>query len=165
MKTGSALLLPLLFACTAQQPDTDVPTPPDPLATSWNTARGLVGEWQNTMDSGDTLSYEHWAETDSAAMTGKGFVLVSSDTVFIEDLELRRRANGITYSARISSQNKGERVEFQLQTTGADTLLFTNPAHDFPTRLRYVRAADGAWDVLVGEGERSFPLKYVPRTP
>lgn len=131
---------------------------------AWALANNLIGEWQNTLGDGDTLFYEEWTRRDSSALDGKGFVMVGVDTIFIEDLKIERSGAAMAYKSRISTQNAGAWVEFQLQASGADTLLFTNPAHDFPKQLRYVRAADGAWSVRVGEGASSFDLRFAPRS-
>ena len=164
-------LTPLLAAIvmigctTAPRPRTepDAP-PPDPLDEAWALAGELQGEWKNTLDSGDTLSYEHWTLADSTTMNGTAFVLVAGDTVFIEDLQIVRSSTTITYSARISTQNKGAWVAFTLAPAQGDTLRFRNPQHDFPTELRYVHGPDGAWDVLVSGNGRSFPLRYARRS-
>jgi hypothetical protein len=164
----STLIALVMSACTTTPQPVEEHHPPspgvDPLDRPWALAAQLQGEWKNTLDSGDTLSYEHWTLADSATMIGTGFVLVGSDTVFIEHLRIARSSTGIRYSARISSQNNGEWIDFTLTAAqGYDTLRFMNPQHDFPTELRYVHGIDGAWDVLVSGNGRSFPLRYVRR--
>jgi hypothetical protein len=134
-----------------------------PAVDHWALVNSLLGEWKNTLDRADTASYEQWSAAGSDTLRGLGFVMVGADTVFIEELRITRTGTGIDYAARLSSQNGGEWVPFRLQGSGTDTLLFTNPQHDFPTRIRYVRAADGAWDVWVGSDQRSFALHFVPR--
>lgn len=158
----------LCIACGTAAPEQQEPVAVPTAATqtttqAWTLAGSLVGEWKNDLDTSELLSYEHWWAKDSAALDGLGFVLSGMDTVSIEDLRITRRGEAIVYSARISTQNNGEWVEFQLQPTGPDTLLFTNPGHDFPSELRYVRGAPNVWDVLVKGGARSFALRYVHR--
>lgn len=164
----SPSLIVLLMASCTETPRPlsahDQPAPAaDPLDEAWALAGRLSGQWKNTLDSGDTLSYEHWDLSDSSRLTGTGFVLVAGDTVFIEDLQITRSMDVITYSARISTQNNGEWVVFTLAPAQGDTLRFLNPQHDFPNELRYVRATGDEWDVLVSGGGRSFPLHFVRR--
>jgi hypothetical protein len=133
------------------------------LANAWVLVGDLAGAWKNERDTGDLRSYEQWWKRDSARYEGLAYVLSGPDTVHIEDLRIVRSGTRITYGARISTQNRGEWVEFELQNSGGDTLLFANPQHDFPTEIRYVRSAPSVWDVQVKGGERSFKLRYVHR--
>lgn len=157
-----------LAACGTPTPDPrSAPEPGKPEARSLSRTWALVGElagaWKNELDTGALRSYEHWWMRDSARFEGLAYVLSGTDTVHIEDLRIVRNGARITYGARISTQNRGEWVEFELQNSGGDTLLFTDPHHDFPTDIRYVRSAPSVWDVQVKGGERSFMLRYVHR--
>ena len=146
--------------------ETNVQAAPPVLRTpkeAWDLVGLLAGEWKNALDTGNMRSYEQWSVLDSNTYSGLGFVLSGADTVSIEDLRITRTAPSIAYAARISTQNNGDWVEFQLQATGRDTLLFTNPAHDFPTAIRYVHAVSNVWDVLVSGGGKSFALRYERR--
>lgn len=166
MKNHPALLLVLLSACGA--PTSDVPRTlePGPTQQQWAAIGDLAGRWSNALDTGAMHMYEEWAPQDSTHWTGLGFVMAGPDTVSIEDLRLVRNNDTITYGARLSTQNGGEWVDFELQKSGPDTLLFTNPAHDFPKVIRYAKEK-GGWRVLVEGGDPgsgdAFELLYMPR--
>lgn len=159
----------LLAATACGTPPAEDKTSTIPVPTTrtqgeaWALIDHLAGEWKNALDTGSMRSYEQWSLADSNTYAGLGFVLSGADTVSIEELRIDRTTASINYAARISTQNNAEWVEFQLQATGRDTLLFTNPAHDFPTAIRYVQAAPNVWDVLVSGGGRSFGLRYERR--
>ncbi len=130
---------------------------------AWTLVGRLAGEWKNGLDTGSMRSYEQWALRDSSTYDGLGFVLSGTDTVSIEDLRITRTASAITYSARISTQNDGQWVDFVLEPAAADTLRFTNPDHDFPKEIRYALVAPNIWDVLARGGDRSFTLRFERR--
>ncbi|MFZ1686442.1 MAG: hypothetical protein WAU70_03410 [Flavobacteriales bacterium] len=168
MKNHLALFAVLLVAsCGA--PPADVPQAVEPLNAAdqqWAAVGDLAGRWANALDTGEMHMYEEWMPQDSTHWTGLGFVMAGPDTVSIEDLRIVRSGAAIAYGARLSTQNNGEWVDFVLERSGADTLLFTNPAHDFPKVIRYAKDG-GGWRVLVkgddqGNGDQ-FELHYMPR--
>ena len=175
MKETIAICIILLSAACAPPATTE--TIADPIAVPnrsdalWQRMAGLAGRWYNALDTGSMHMYEEWTQADSLHWTGLGFVLAGADTVSIEDLRIVRSrsiagGDAIAYGARMNTQNNGAWVDFALQDAGADTLLFTNPAHDFPKVIRYTMD-NGGWRVLVKGGdrghERQFELHYMPR--
>ncbi|MEO8069247.1 MAG: hypothetical protein ABI599_16230 [Flavobacteriales bacterium] len=167
MKTFIAFFsLLLLAACNGPVGPKDTAPATNSTDEQWARLEGLAGRWSNALDTGAMHMYEEWTQPDSTHWTGLGFVMAGSDTVSIEDLRMVRNGTVITYGARLSTQNNGEWVDFELQASGADTLLFTNPAHDFPKEIRYTKEG-GGWRVLVegsdpGKGD-PFELLYMPR--
>lgn len=143
-------LLLLLQACgPTPVPDTSAPVAEGPLSRLERMADGLVGAWVDTNANGRTVFHEQWERSADTLYTGLGFVMSGNDTVHIEHLRIHwDRSNG-WYSARIPSQNEGAFVDFKLVHASSDSLVFTNPDHDFPQRIRYARDASGAWDVEV----------------
>ncbi len=140
--------LVLALSCT-QKPNADS------AASTPATASGtvvdlnlLVGEWQEVRDSGRTVVNERWSWSPDGALSGFGFVLSGKDTVFIEHLGILRQDTVTYYAATIGSQNSGPAVLFTL-VHDLDSLVFTNPAHDFPQRIVYTPTTSGEWDVSV----------------
>ena len=144
----------LACACTdvAHAPtlsaDVPPPAPPDALANY----RSLIGEW---VDRGSPkfTCFERWIAEGDSALRGFGYVMAKGDTVFIEDLRLEPKDGRVVYSARIDSQNDGQWVPFTAEGTGADSLVFENPGHDFPQCITYVKDSTGAWEVAVTGNE------------
>ncbi len=166
MKTRDFLFL----TCVAVACNTPVPAD-DPTSGSsgttaidqqWDRIAGLGGHWVNELDTGSTRTYEEWTIRDSAYWSGWGYVLAGADTVSIEELRIVRKGDEIAYGAKLSTQNGGEWVDFTLERTGPDTLLFTNMAHDFPQRIEYVKQGN-AWHATVSNTTEGFELHFVPR--
>jgi len=112
-------------------------------------AERLTGAWVDTSADGHTLFHEHWEHSAGSDRTGLGFVMSGPDTVFIEHLRISWGAEGGRYSARIPSQNNGAFVDFALRHASDDSLVFENPAHDFPQRIRYAWLPPDTWYVVV----------------
>lgn len=144
--------LPILlaFACSSPttEPITETPVEPD-AAASLAPYMQLVGEWVDSTSSSEYTSYERWTAEGDSAISGFGHVVAGGDTVFIEDLRVGSDNGSIVYSARVGSQNNGAWVPFTAVPAGADTLMFENPAHDFPQCITYIRDAAGTWNVWV----------------
>ncbi|MCB9170271.1 MAG: hypothetical protein H6597_04455 [Flavobacteriales bacterium] len=145
-----------LCACGPHRPDHEAPLPDAPLPAAVRPYLDLVGSWVDTTTSDHLDFHEQWVHAGGAGLIGHGYVLSGNDTVFIEDLALGWSDNGnATYSARIRSQNKGKWVPFRGRAHG-DTLIFTNPTHDFPKRIAYIRVPSG-WSVRVSGRESAGP--------
>lgn len=165
MKQALAILLLATVACgqSSSEPahvaDTATPDRNDML---WYRLEGLSGQWATAPDTSGMLTFENWELVDSTHWSGLGYVLAGADTVSIEELRLVRNGDAIAYGARLAMQNGGEWVDFAMQPTGNDTLLFTNPGHDFPQRITYVRqGAD--WHATVSGQGGAFELHFAPR--
>ena len=48
-----------------------------------------------------------------------------------------QRADSITYSANVMGQNNDKAVPFTLTTANTNSLVFENPAHDYPQKIVY----------------------------
>jgi len=155
MRTELFLGLSLLcMACapTAEQHTTVVKEDNSNVEPMPEALDAILGQWQDVQDSGRTVFHEHWTKADDGSMTGLGFVMSGSDTVFIEHLAILRGDTGLRYSATIQSQNEGQAVLFDLANR-KDSLVFINPAHDFPERITYVPEQDGTMHVAVSGKE------------
>jgi len=108
---------------------------------------GLIGEWHDVQDSGRTVFNEQWSRAADGTFVGLGFVLSGKDTVFIEHLGILHMDTSTYYAATIDNQNSGAAVLLK-QVHSFDSLVFTNPTHDFPQRIVYT-PMDGNWEVTV----------------
>lgn len=108
----------------------------------------LVGNWQDMRTEGDPSFHEQWVEDPEGHLTGLGVVLSGKDTVWIEHLRILRTDSGTWYEATIPTQNEGDPVPFEM-TNAKDSLVFSNPEHDFPQFITYVPTSDGGWSVRV----------------
>lgn len=146
----SLLLLPLWFlvACSTES-STETDLHPETITASHEVdLNALIGEWSDVQDSGRTVFNEHWERAKDGSMAGLGFVLSGLDTVFIEHLGILNIEGKLHYAATVGGQNNGQAVLFALEH-GTDSLVFTNPAHDFPQRIVYAPVGPDAWKVSV----------------
>jgi ketosteroid isomerase-like protein len=91
----------------------------------------------------------HWVREDGAgsetwtaagpALLGIGFASTSTGTSWFEALTITDVNGALTYTAIPGGQ---QAVDFPLVETGAESVLFANPAHDHPQRIRYHRRGE-----------------------
>ncbi len=159
-----SILIPALavavVSCSPKVPETvQDPLPMVPSSVPID-LDGLIGEWQDVKDSGRTVFNEHWSRAADGTLVGLGFVLSGNDTVFIEHLGILHMDTSTFYAATVNNQNSGAAVLFKL-VHSFDSLVFTNPDHDFPQRIVYV-PVNGNWDVTVSgtNGGRAATDRY-----
>lgn len=70
-------------------------------------------------------------------MLGLGFSMEQSDTLMSEHLEIFASDSGVYYKALVNGQNEGLPVFFHLTHQEHDSLVFSNPEHDFPRFIIY----------------------------
>jgi hypothetical protein len=107
----------------------------------------LAGCW--VIEGKDRVVEERWMEPAGGTMLGVSRTVAGGKTVAFEFLRIEERPAGLTYVALPSGQRQAEFTQVEL---GAGTILFANPAHDFPQRIRYRLDKDGALRAQV-EGE------------
>lgn len=130
-------------------------------------AEGLLGEWESVQDSGRTVFNEQWERAGKHSLKGIGYVMSGPDTVFVEYLSLNMDSIP-TYTVRTPSQNGNEEVHFTLRRgcCAEGTLIFENPAHDWPQTIAYSRTVTGWTAVVSGKEkgtEREARFDFVPR--
>ena len=144
MRPHTLLFLWASFAACAPAASTDqVKTESSPL----DACSALLGTWNDTSDTA-VLFTETWRPMDDSTLTGAGVGKRGTDTPFAEALRLEERDGQINYIATAFGQNDDKPVAFRATHLSADSLVFENPAHDFPQRISYRKAHNG-WDVVV----------------
>jgi len=116
------LLIPLFFVRCYH------PTPDD----SFNNLQKIAGSWTSY---GGTKFNEHWEKINDSLIKGIGFSLSGPDTVFSEQLCIKKTGDSIYYGALID-ENKGY-VYFKLEEAGRNYWIFINPGHDYPNIIEY----------------------------
>lgn len=126
-----------------------------PANTTTSTAsfdlKRLVGRWESVDEK--SAQIEEWKLDEKGGLKGKGFVLTSGDTTFIEFLSIGMVNNVLTYQAQVSDQNQGTTIPFTLTEQTTDYMEFSNPKHDFPKRIVYRMKGDSAMQAYI-EGPR-----------
>jgi len=82
---------------------------------------------------------EHWLAPAGGSLLGVGRTVAGGKTTEYEFLQIRDLPEGLTYIAKPSNQAE---AKFVISSRTADEIVFENPAHDFPQRIRYRRDGD-----------------------
>jgi hypothetical protein len=97
----------------------------------------LAGKWQQTIKEG-TL-FENWTMATADSMAGVSGLINGKDTLVTERIALTFREGAMIYSPTVNGQNNNQPIPFKLTRSTADSFIFENPAHDFPSVISYVR--------------------------
>lgn len=107
--------------------------------------------------------HENWERSGNNELRGAGFTLENGDTLFSETLRIFHSDTGTFYQALMQEQNEGKPVYFKLVHHEPDSLVFSNPNHDFPNYIIYKKLAEDSLRVHVrdglGEDSRGFSME------
>lgn len=98
-------------------------------------AEWLIGNWENRTQNGD-LS-ESWAKVNDSTFEGTSFFIKGKDTLHNESVVLSQKGGELLYSPTVKGQNGDLPVAFKMTAATAKTIVFENPAHDFPQKISY----------------------------
>lgn len=124
-----------------------------------DTVAWLVGSWQ--AESGETTITETWIAASPITLEGRGVTRARADGTVrdAEDLRLVAMGDGVFYVAKVAHNERP--VAFRLTACSDGTLVFENPAHDFPRRIEYRRVDALRLAVHVSDGgSRGFRLDF-----
>jgi hypothetical protein len=121
-----------VVACVAST----APTSSQPLGTT-SDLKFLTGCW--TLEAKGRTVEEHWMPPAGGTLLGISRTVVNGKTTEYEFLQIRDLPEGLTYIARPSNQPE---AKFVATGRTADEVVFENPSHDFPQRIRYRLTAD-----------------------
>jgi hypothetical protein len=125
----------------------------------------LTGCWR--FERAGRIVEEHWLAPAGGSLFGISRTVAGEQTVDFEFLQLRDLPDGLTYIAKPSRQPE---ASFKMTTRTADEVVFENPQHDFPQRIRYRRSGDALHARIEGivDGKPravDFPYVRVSCTP
>lgn len=99
-------------------------------------AKWLLGNWEKK-DSLGTLT-ESWKVLDDSTYTGETFFISpKKDTIHSEAMQLMQNGDFLIYSTTVKGENREEPTEFQLRENVDSLLVFENPKHNYPQKIRY----------------------------
>lgn len=122
----------VLALCTALT----TPATCQPIATTAD-LKFMTGCW--AFEANGRRVEEHWMAPAGGSLMGDSRTVAGGKTVEYEFLQIRDLPEGLTYIAKPSNQPE---AKFVLSGKTADEVVFENPAHDFPQRIRYRLAGD-----------------------
>lgn len=112
-------------------------------------AAWMAGCWEMRGPGRTTL--EMWMPPTADLMLGASRTVINGVVRESEQLRLRAAGDTLVYTALPSGQQE---TDFRSTRVGADTIVFENPAHDFPQRIIYRRSGS---DSLIARVEGPGP--------
>lgn len=99
---------------------------------SFNDLMVLEGRWS----SYEGVKFnESWIVVNDSVLKGTGFSLNGSDTVFSEQLILKRIGDTIFYGALVKENDSF--IYFRIDKATRNSWVFKNPDHDYPNIIEY----------------------------
>jgi len=143
------LLFTVMLPGTAAAQDTAV----DPISRlGW-----LEGRWERLNALPGQTAYEEWS-IQPGGLTGKGYALQESDTVFVEYLSILRIAEKLYYVAEVS--HNAEPTRFEIIRITDSGFVSENPRHDFPKKIEYLRIGPERLQAIISGNGRSSTFTF-----
>lgn len=117
----------------------------------------MTGNWVRIDDTDGQQTFEHWEVLQDGNIIGKGFTLEKLDTVFTENMELRK-VNGIQ-SLVVTGVNANPTI-FEFIEQNKSSFLSENSENEFPKRIEYKRIED-TLKAIISDEERAFVFTFV----
>ncbi|MBT8235484.1 MAG: DUF4440 domain-containing protein [Bacteroidia bacterium] len=120
----------------------------------------LLGSWKRTNEAAGKETFEHWKKINDELYIGLGYTMKESDTVWKEDVELRRSNDHWHYE--VMGQSDSIPTPFKVTKIQAAGFECYNPVNEFPKTIRYWR--EGAFlkaAISDGTTEVLFEFKYL----
>ncbi len=123
----------------------------------------LLGKWKS--ETVNRLTTETWYSISPTTFQGRGISISQSsgDTLFVEDLWIIEAGREIFYIAKVDENEFP--VSFKLAALAQNTVIFSNPEHDYPQRISYSLSDNGElFTTVVGmkDGkEGKLELKFI----
>lgn len=99
----------------------------------------LSGCWR--LEANGRTIEEHWLAPAGGSLMGVSRTVAGGKTVEYKFLQIRDLPDGLTYIAKPSGQAE---ASFKMLSKTADDVVFENPTHDFPQRIRYRKGGPDA---------------------
>jgi hypothetical protein len=120
----------------------------------------LAGAWSQAGED-DSWTEEFWSDERGGMMIGASREGRGDTLRSWEAIRIVRTADGSL--AYLPMPNGGPPVEFVLTDQRARMIEFSNPAHDFPQRIRYWREGDTLHaEIALIDGSRAIAWSYAP---
>ena len=135
----SAAMLYSLFSCKQETKATETETEttaPVKTYAHMDKANWLIGNWGHTSKEGSLT--ETWVKANDSVYKGETyFVVGGKDTVFSEKVDLIQENDKLAYIVTVPGQNNEKPVRFDMTSISDTTIIFENPAHDYPNKIVY----------------------------
>ena len=82
--------------------------------------------------NGEANFHEEWTRVNDTLLTGKGFIVEGTDSLFSEKLSLVTAGEQTIYRVEMTT---GRIADFKLTENTADKMVFEMPENDFPSKI------------------------------
>ncbi len=111
----------------------------------------MLGTWQNE----DGKSFERWTKNEDGTYKSVGFSVKGTDTSWNEQANIYPENSNWVFDNLVKGQNNGKSIKFTSSRLSENNVLFSNPAHDFPTDINYTVADANTLNAfIVGPNEK-----------
>ena len=118
----------------------------------------LCGTW--VLQNGAKTTEEHWRPLQGTTLLGSSHTFDDTKTHFFEHLRIAAMRGTVAYIAMPGGAQKP--TVFPMTKCEAGLVVFENPDHDHPQRIRYEKTADGVTATICqidGTRSQSFVFK------
>ena len=95
----------------------------------------MDGAWMDSSSTGKMV--EEWNEINDSVMVGSSIYLAGLDTIFFEEISLKKINGEIYYIPSIQVEDGLQPVLFKFISATNGEFIFENKKHDFPQRIVY----------------------------
>ncbi|NND16144.1 MAG: nuclear transport factor 2 family protein [Eudoraea sp.] len=100
----------------------------------------LLGSWKRTNEEAGKETFEHWSKINDELYFGFGYTMAASDTVWKEDVELRRSEDH--WHFEVLGQGDSIPTPFKVTHIEQNAFQCYNPVNEFPKKIRYWREGE-----------------------
>ncbi len=111
----------------------------------------LLGTWKRTNDAEGRQTYEHWKKVNDTELSGWGYTLKESDTIWQESIRLSKSNDVWNYE--VSQQDAIQPTIFKVTKIEIKSFTCENPDNEFPKKIRYTKVERGLNAVISGDGK------------
>lgn len=133
------IFLIIISACR-QGPETSVSSGYAMEGKEW-----LLGLWKIP----DQPYFEHWKKESDTSFAAISYRVLEGDTHVLEHIRLFYENEKLVYQPTLQRDSGQVAINFWHQDTGRDTLVFENPAHDFPNLIYYEHAGQDSLHIFI----------------
>ncbi len=99
-------------------------------------AHWILGDWQ--MEDSLGVLTESWKSIDDSTYSGQTlYVKDKKDTIHFETMQLMQDGELLLYSSMVKGENNNQSISYKLIEDNDSLLVFENPKHDYPKKIRY----------------------------
>jgi hypothetical protein len=149
LRLAAAVILALAVPAFVSAEEEDAPFP------AW-----LAGAW-SLSGADESWAEEFWTHPRAGMMIGASREGREHTLRSWESIRILRTDDGSL--AYVPMPNGGPPVEFAMTDQGTRMIEFSNPAHDYPQRIRYWREGDTLHaEIALLDGSRAVQWSYTP---